>query len=53
MKIYTTKELAEMFQCDSQTIRRYVKDGKLKALKFGRDYKFTQEQLEQFMERIK
>ncbi len=50
MKIYTSKELAEMFQCDIQTIRRYIKDGKLKALRFGKEYRITQEQLDKFIE---
>lgn len=49
MKTYTTQEVANIFHCDIQTIRRYIKSGKLETLKFGRGYKITQEQLDMFI----
>jgi len=50
MKTYTTQDLADIFKCDIETIRRYIKSGKLKALKFGKEYRITQEQLDKFIE---
>jgi excisionase family DNA binding protein len=34
-KYYSTDEVAEMFQLSGQTMRRYIKNGKLVAIKHG------------------
>lgn len=46
-KIYNTEELRKMFGFKSKTtILRWIKSGKLKALKIGRDYRVTEAALE-------
>ena len=48
MKTYTTEKIAAMLQLDGETIRRYIKQGKLKAMKFGRVWRITEEELKRF-----
>ena len=48
-KIYTLKQVAELLQVSKQTIYNYIKAGKLQATKTGKEYRVTNEQLEQFV----
>ena len=50
MKTYTTEQIAAILQLDGETIRRYIKQGKLKAMKFGRVWRVTEEELQRFMD---
>lgn len=34
-KLYTTQEVADLLKIDVQTVRRYIRDGKLKAIKIA------------------
>ena len=34
---YTTKEVAELLQIDVQTVRRYIREGKLKATRISKN----------------
>lgn len=51
MKLYTTQEVADMLKVTVISIRRYIKLGKLKAVKFGRELRITEEQLNDFIEK--
>lgn len=46
---YNTKEVAELLHRTVNTIRRYVKSGKLKAQKVGNEWFITGRTLEEFL----
>lgn len=48
-RVYTLNEVAEIMKLNKQTILNYVKRGTLKATKFGRVYRVTEEELTRFM----
>lgn len=50
-KLYTARECAEMLRVHRDTIIRYLKNGKLKAIKVGRNFKISESNLREFMER--
>ncbi len=50
MEFYTTKEVAEMLKVTKKTINQYVRKGKIKAIDMGNKYRFTKEQIEEFVE---
>ena len=50
MEFYTTKEVAEMLKVTKKTINQYVREGKIKAIDMGNQYRFTKEQIEDFVE---
>jgi excisionase family DNA binding protein len=43
--IYTIQEAAEYFKVHPQTLRRAIAAGRLKAAKFGKDYRITKDDL--------
>jgi excisionase family DNA binding protein len=45
----TTKEIAEKLGFSSKAVSLWIKDGKLKAFKFGKDYRIRQEDFEEFL----
>jgi excisionase family DNA binding protein len=50
MKIYDLNEVCEILKMNIQTIRIYIKEGKLKASKVGRKYVITEEDFKAFLE---
>ena len=52
-KFYTVDEVAKITMFTTRTIRNYLKDGSLKGRKIGGQWRFTQEDLEQFWEQGK
>jgi excisionase family DNA binding protein len=50
MKFFTLHQIAELLQMNEQTIRRYVREGKLKAAQFGREYRVREDDLNAFYE---
>lgn len=52
-KIYTTKQVAELLQVSVITIRRYIKSGKLKASKIGKDYRISERDIKQLLNETK
>lgn len=48
-KAYNVQEAAQMLQITAQTVRAYIKDGKLKAQKVGHGYHITEENLQIFL----
>lgn len=49
IKLYSTKELAEMFGKDVETIRRWVRSGYLPARKIGGSYYIEEEILKRVL----
>lgn len=49
-KFYTSKEVAEILKLSNYTIGDYIRSGKLKAIKFGRVWRISENQLKQFLE---
>jgi len=47
--VLTLKEIAERLKLHPNTLRRYIKEGKLPAMKFGRVWRVEEEDLKEFM----
>jgi excisionase family DNA binding protein len=47
----TLPELAERLQVSRRTVYRWIKDGSLNAYQFGREYRITESDLKDFLER--
>jgi len=53
-KIYTTAQAAEVLQINVQTLRKYIREGKLKASRFGtQEYRITGEDIKAFLDATK
>ncbi len=53
MKLYTTKEIADILQVSVFTVFRWIREGKLKHVMVGANYRVTQEQLDEFIKKGK
>lgn len=51
MKLYTTKEIADILQVSVFTVFRWIREGKLEHVKIASQYRITQEQLDKFIKR--
>lgn len=49
MKFYSLDEIANILHVSTETVRRYVRNGKLKAIRIGRDYKVSEENLQKMI----
>lgn len=49
MKLYNLNEVVKLLGLNIQTIRIYIKEGKLKASKIGRKYVVTDEAIKEFI----
>lgn len=49
---YTVQEIAEKFNISAETVRTYIKKGKLKACKMGTKYYVTEDNLKAYLEGI-
>ena len=47
-QVFSLKEVAELLDCHTETIRRAIKAGKLKAAKVGRDYRISKPDLDEY-----
>ncbi len=45
----TTEEAAEYLQVTTDTVRRYIREGRLKAMQLGRGYRIRLEDLDAFL----
>lgn len=50
MKIYNLKEVVKLLGLNIQTVRIYIKEGKLKASKIGNKYMITDEAIKEFLD---
>lgn len=51
MRVYKLDEVAEALQITRRTLYTYVKEGKLKAAKFGREWRVSEDALRDFVNR--
>lgn len=52
-QIYTTDQAAEVLQINIQTLRKWIREGKLPASKLGSDYRITGEDIKSFLDATK
>ncbi len=48
-RLLSLREVSEVLRLNINTVRRYVREGKLQAAKFGRVYRVREEMLEEFI----
>lgn len=48
-KVYTVKEIAEIYNLHIQTVRRYIKSGDIDAFKIGGSYRVEQKSLDRWV----
>ncbi|MDN6291757.1 MAG: helix-turn-helix domain-containing protein [Tetragenococcus halophilus] len=48
-KLYTTEEIAYILNYDVQTIRRLIREGKIKAYKAGKEYRVEENDLKKYL----
>ena len=51
-KLYTCKQLAEALQINIQTVQRFVREGKIKAIKVGREFRITEQSLQDYLKQV-
>jgi putative resolvase len=51
-KFYTPLELSEMLRVNKMTIYRYIRAGKIKAYKIGKDYRIEESEYKRFLNSI-
>lgn len=49
---YKAEELADMLEVNIMTIYRYIKAGRLKALKIGRDFRIDKKEFDRFLKSV-
>lgn len=49
IKLYTLQEVADILKVTRQTIYNYVTAQKLRATKYGKEYRVTDEDLQEFI----
>jgi excisionase family DNA binding protein len=51
-EFYTAEELAEKLRVNIMTIYRYIKAGKIKAYKFGKEFRVEKSEFESFLKKL-
>jgi len=49
LKLYNLDELSRILEVNKVTLRGYIEQGRLKAVKIGRSYRVTEENLREFL----
>ena len=52
-ELLTVAEVAELLNFTRQTVSKFVREGKLKAYIFGREYRIKRDDVENFLEESK
>jgi len=52
-EFYKAEDLAEKLKVNIMTIYRYIKAGKLKAYKIGKEYRIDREEFNKFLNSVK
>lgn len=52
-EFYTAEELADKLRVNIMTIYRYIKAGKIKAYKFGKEFRVEKNEFESFLKKSK
>lgn len=50
-KLYSVRDVAEMFDVDPESVRRWIRAGELKASKVGRGYRISRPDLRDYYQR--
>lgn len=48
-KLYGAEEIAEVLSINKQTVLRFIREGKIKALKVGREYRIQKSALQEYL----
>jgi len=49
-ELFTVREVAKILKCNPQTVRRYIREGLLKAVTLKGEYRIKEEHLNAFLE---
>ncbi len=49
IKVYTLQEIADILKVSRQTIYNYLRANKLRATKYGKEYRVLEEDLKEFL----
>ena len=49
MKLYTIEEIADLFKVTHRAVYKWINAGKLTAFKVGREWRITEEGLQEFI----
>jgi excisionase family DNA binding protein len=52
-EFYLVEELAETLRVSNMTIYRYIKSGKVKAYKIGKEFRIGKEEFKKFLDKVK
>ena len=52
-EFYTARELAEKLRVNIMTIYRYIKAGKVKAYKIGKEFRIDKNEFDNFLNKVK
>ena len=52
-EFYTAQELADKLEVNIMTIYRYIKASKLKAYKFGKEFRIDKKEFESFLQKAR
>jgi len=52
-EFYTAKEIADKLKLNVMTIYRYIKSGKLKAYKLGKEFRIEKQEFDDFLNNVK
>jgi excisionase family DNA binding protein len=52
-EFHTAKELSEKLRVNIMTIYRYIKAGKLKAYKIGKEFRIEEKEFQKFLDKVK
>lgn len=50
LKVYTATELCSILKITKRTLYRYLEDGKIQGFRAGREYRFTEQDIMDFIE---
>lgn len=51
IKLYTTEEVQEILKVHRRTLYRYIEAEQIKPIRLGREYRFTEEAVKDFVAR--
>ena len=51
IEVYTLKEIEDLLQVTRRTLYNWIKGGKLKAFRIGKEWRVTKEALQEFLDK--
>ena len=51
LEVYTLTEVTELLQVTRRSLYNWIKDGKLEAIKVGREWRVTRQSLDKFLQK--